>query len=117
MRAREKSMRANDTALFYPNEMSLRDARDLYFKHSGIGREYDVRWVTLKTPLFSFKFPNTKGRIKAAKLHDLHHIATGYPTTWKGEAEIGAWEVASGCRHYFWAWWLNFSAVFIGFVI
>ena len=30
------------------------------------------------------------------KLHDLHHIATGYATSLLGEAEISAWEFASG---------------------
>jgi NADPH:quinone reductase-like Zn-dependent oxidoreductase len=35
------------------------------------------------------------------KLHDIHHVLTGYDTTWRGKAEIGAWEIASGCgRHY-----------------
>lgn len=46
--------------------------------------------------------------------HDLHHVATGYGTTLVGEAEIGAWELASGCRHYYVAWILNLGAVVTG---
>src|SRR2546426_2460170 len=42
------------------------------------------------------------------------HVATGYDTTLVGEAEIGAWELASGCRHYYAAWILNLGAVVTG---
>ena len=101
----------------FPGGMTLGEARELYFRESGIGREYDVTWVRLKTPWFPLFFPNTKSRVRAAKLHDLHHIATEYPTTWKGEAEIGAWEIASGCGPYFWAWSLNSAAVLIGLML
>lgn len=72
--------------------------------------------MKLITPLFPIYFPNTKGRIRAAQLHDLHHIATGYKTDWAGEAEIGAWELASGCSNYFMAWLLNFYSFSFGLV-
>jgi hypothetical protein len=55
--------------------------------------------------------------VRAAKLHDLHHVATGYQTTWTGEAEIGAWEIASGCGRFVWAWLLNVGALAVGLVI
>ena len=42
---------------------------------------------------------------------------TGYSTTWTGEAEIAAWELAGGCGRYGWAWALNLSALPIGLVI
>ena len=40
-----------------------------------------------------FAFPNTAARVRAVRLHDLHHVATGYDTSVLGEAEIGAWEI------------------------
>ena len=55
--------------------------------------------------------------MRAVKLHDLHHVLTGYPTSWTGEGEIGAWELASGCRNHWAAWYLNFSAALIGLLI
>jgi ubiquinone biosynthesis protein Coq4 len=55
--------------------------------------------------------------VRAVKLHDLHHVVTGYETTWTGESEIGAWELASGCAGFFWAWYLNLSALAIGIAI
>ncbi|MBA2538194.1 MAG: hypothetical protein H0V17_01040 [Deltaproteobacteria bacterium] len=48
------------------------------------------------------------------KLHDLHHVATGYDTTWTGEAEIGAWEIGAGCGRYWAAWMLNLGATGVG---
>ena len=51
------------------------------------------------------------------KLHDLHHIVTNYDTSWTGESEIAAWELASGCRRHWVAWGLNLGALAIGLVI
>jgi hypothetical protein len=58
--------------------------------------------------------PNTKGRIAAVKIHDLHHLLTGYTANWKGEVEIGAWEIASGCGKFIPAWVLNFGSFTVG---
>jgi hypothetical protein len=54
---------------------------------------------------------------RAVRFHDLHHVVTGYDTTWTGEAEIGAWEVASGCAHHYAAWVLNLQALAVGLLI
>ena len=40
--------------------------------------------------------PNTKRHQWAIRLHDLHHVATGYGTDLVGEAEISAWEIRGG---------------------
>jgi hypothetical protein len=58
--------------------------------------------------------PNTKARIAAVRVHDLHHVATDYETTWVGEGEISAWELASGCGPYLAAWVLNLAGFGIG---
>jgi hypothetical protein len=39
---------------------------------------------------------------------------TGYATSWVGEAEIGAWEVASSCRGFIAAWVLNLLVMPVG---
>lgn len=49
-------------------------------------------------------------------LHDLHHVLTGYGTDVLGEAEIGAWELVSGCTSFF-LWWINASAVAVGLML
>jgi hypothetical protein len=73
--------------------------------------------VRLKAGPFGFAFPNTAARVRSVKLHDLHHVLTGYETTWSGEAEIAAWEIASGCKGHYAAWILNFGAFAIGLYI
>lgn len=59
-------------------------------------------------------FPNFDARRKAVFKHDIHHIATGYTSTFNGETEISAWEIASGCRHYWAAFLLDLHGMTIG---
>ena len=40
-----------------------------------------------------------------------------YETDWPGEAEIAAWEIASGCARYHAAWILNFGAFGAGLIV
>jgi len=100
----------------YPGSLSLRDARRGYFDANGFGDDggYSKRWVKVKVGPAAFWFPNTQGRVQAVRYHDLHHVATGYDTDLPGEGEIGAWEIASGCRGFFAAWWLNLIAMCFG---
>ena len=103
----------------YPGDMTLGEARALFFARSGLGREggYSDRWVRVEAKPFPFYFPNTRARVRAAKLHDLHHIALEYQTDWPGEAEIAAWEIASGCGRHGWAWLLNLGAFTVGMAL
>ena len=103
----------------YAASASLREARAQYFLRAGFdATTYTDAWVTLSIAGRPVRaFPNTAGRVRAVQLHDLHHVLTGYPTTWAGEGEIGAWELASGCRDHWAAWWLNFSAAFVGLFV
>jgi hypothetical protein len=103
----------------YPEHLTLHDARALFFARSGLGAEggYSDRWVRVEAKPFPFYFPNTRSRVRAAKMHDLHHIALEYETDWPGEAEIAAWEIASGCGRYVWAWLLNLGAFAVGMVL
>lgn len=99
----------------YADSATLRDARRVYFDANGFGADggYAKRWVKVKLGPLPFWFPNSAGRVRAVRYHDLHHVATGYDTDFAGEGEIGAWEVASGCRAFFAAWWLNLIAMSI----
>jgi hypothetical protein len=105
------------TATNYEPMMSVREARARYFADNGFGDDggYTDRWVTLyKLGPIPLGFPNTAGRVAAVRYHDLHHLATGYDTDIVGEAEIAAWELASGCSQYPAAWVLNSLALPIG---
>lgn len=102
----------------YPGDLSVREARSRYFAANDLGDGgYLDRWVKFKISVISIRLPNTKGRVAAVRFHDLHHLLTGYDTTWKGEAEIAAWEIASGCADHYAAWFLNAAAMSIGLAI
>jgi hypothetical protein len=87
--------------------LTLGEARARLFAVGGLGEDggYGAAWVRLKIWRIPFAFPNTAGRRRAVRFHDLHHVLTGYPTTWRGEFEIAAWEVATGIGRH-WAGWL-----------
>lgn len=102
----------------YAGAMRVRDARAQYFASNGFSDAgYSDDWVTIKLGPLPFVFPNTTTRKRAIPLHDLHHVATGYATTFRGEAEIGAWEIAAGCSDHWAAWVLNSSAFAYGLVL
>jgi hypothetical protein len=109
-------LRAKQPREHAPPSLTLREARARYFERAGFDQgSYTDRWVRLAVfglPLLAF--PNTAGRVRAVKLHDLHHVLTGYDTSWTGEGEIAAWELASGCRDHWAAWALNAAAALIG---
>lgn len=100
--------------------LRLGEGRRRYFDAWGFGDGgYDDRWVVLSklgsVPLLVF--PNTKARVRSVRLHDLHHVLTGYRADWTGEAEIAAWELAAGCADHGAAWALNLLALAYGVVI
>src|SRR5712691_2750024 len=103
----------------YPDTMSLRNARTLFFERGNLGADggYSSRWVRVESKPIAFYFPNCRSRVAAARLHDLHHIAAEYETDWAGEAEISAWEIASGCAHYHAAWILDLGGLYAGIAV
>jgi len=105
--------------LRYLDDRSLLEARNLFFCDAKLGADggYGDRWVRIEAKPIPFYFPNWPARVAAARLHDLHHIAGEYETDWPGEAEIAAWEIASGCARYHAAWILNLGAFSAGLVI
>lgn len=100
----------------YEDSLSMRDAITVYFaaNHFGPDGGYSDPWVKLKLGPITFYMPNTKSRVAAVRIHDLHHVATGYQTNWSGEFEISAWELAVGCGRFPAAWWLNLGGLMAG---
>lgn len=106
--------------MIYGPEMTLGEAREEYFRRSGFSSDggYSDRWIKVKVWRIPIWLPNTAGRVRAVKLHDLHHVLTEYQTTWRGEAEISAWELGSGGLNRFWAgWWLDLMNVAQGLLV
>jgi hypothetical protein len=104
----------------YPPQMTLGAARARYFELNNFGADggYDERWIKVKVWRIPIWLPNTAGRVRAVKLHDLHHVLTEYPTTWRGEAEISAWEIGTGgLNKYYAGWFLDLMNVAQGLLI
>jgi hypothetical protein len=103
----------------YDPQLTLREGRQQYFDAFGLGAAgYKAKWVTLrKLGPIPVGFPNSAARVRAVKIHDLHHVLTGYAADWTGEAEIGAWEVGASCHRHAAAWVLNLLALQYGFFI
>jgi hypothetical protein len=101
-----------------PDAATVASARDAYFAANGFSEAaYADRWARLKLGPIPLVFPNTSSRKRALPIHDLHHIATGFATTYTGEAEIGAWEIGGGCGDCAAAWLLNATTFAYGLVI
>lgn len=82
-----------------PAAMRVRDARDIYLAENGFTvAAYDS--ATAQGSFLGLKFavPNPPSHRRAIRLHDLHHVATGYGTDHAGEAEISAWQARRGLR-------------------
>jgi hypothetical protein len=105
---------------FVPDPSStLAVARDEYFRVNGFGADggYNADWVDFKLGPIPMPFPNTPARKRAVRFHDLHHALTGYGTDIRGELEISAWEVGSGCAGFVAAWQLNLSGMVGGLFV
>lgn len=99
----------------YDDNMLIKDALLQLFNHFNIpANAYTCKSFIIRIGKFPIQIPNIPARVKIARYHDIHHIITGYPANWRGEAEIGAWEIATGCRSSFIAWFLNTGAVIVG---
>ncbi len=101
----------------FSDELGLEEALKLFFDDDLVQDSeggYNARWAKIKMGPLTLAFPNSASRVRALKLHDLHHIAAGYDTSFVGESEIGAWEIAGGCADHWPAWVLNLSAMAMG---
>ena len=102
----------------YDETLTVKEALAQFFQRFGIPEDaYTAKYFTLAIGKFPLHVPNIPSRVFVARLHDVQHVLTGYPANWRGEAEIGAWEIATGCDRYFVAWFLNGGAVFIGLLL
>ncbi|MFT3694133.1 MAG: hypothetical protein QM831_13395 [Kofleriaceae bacterium] len=99
--------------------MDLATARKSYYEvnHFPDDGGASLPYVPLKLGPLTLKVPNTAGRKVALAYHDLHHVVTGYQTTFRGESEIAAWELASGCEHYPAAVMYNLAGLAFGAIV
>lgn len=83
----------------------------------------NVRWGRMKigrwqVPVLPLALPCRLGLRNALIVHDVHHVLTGYDTSYRGEAQLAAWELASGgCRTNLFFWGDRLSFVLIGLAL
>jgi hypothetical protein len=104
------------TLLDYPATETLRDARARYWEANGFGDDGGASkvWEIVKLGPIPIPIRNIEARKKAIRYHDLHHVLTGYDTNFAGEAEISAWELATGCSDKWVAWLIDFQILMLG---
>ena len=101
------------------DDRPLRTALAEYLAVAGLPADSGTsqRWVKVRLLGIPIVFPNFDARRAVLVEHDVHHLLTGYRTDWTGEAEIGAYEIATGCRHLWAAWFFNFGGFLFGLLI
>lgn len=105
------------TSIDTPDTRSAAEALGDFLAANGFTVEsYDAPTVAIPIGPVMIPLPNTEGRKAVVRLHDLHHVATGYGTDLIGEAEIGAWELRAGCTNLA-AHVYNGMAVLLGLVL
>lgn len=98
-----------------PDNLTLKEALPIFFaKYHFSEKDYTASTFIIKFGPVSFPLPNTEARKKAVPFHDLHHIITDFRADMRGECQIAAWEIASGCGKYYVAWFLNILAFYFG---
>lgn len=84
-------------------EPTLGQLRDQFRDVNGIP-ETNRRLEWIKVGPIPVPIPNPPARQRALRIHDLHHLVTGYQTDLAGEFEISAWECSAGLANEPLAW-------------
>jgi hypothetical protein len=98
--------------------VSVRLARSRFFAANGFPADggYETEFADAEFGPFAYRVPNLHARARALRIHDLHHLVTGYRTSWRGEAEISAWELGSGVGRHWYAWVIALFGFFTGLI-
>lgn len=83
--------------------MTLRTELNNFYQQNKIpengGEDHSSFEVPL--PFFNLTIPNFSWRKKMIHIHDVEHILNRQDTSWRGEAFIASWEIATGYLRYF----------------
>lgn len=98
---------------------TVREVIERHRMESGMAADGGIsdRWVVLWVGRMPMPFLNTRARRRALMAHDVNHLVAGVGAGNVGEAEISAWELASGrCGKYAAAWMLDLAGLLLGLV-
>ena len=86
-------------------EERVAEARERYLARNGLREEdYALSHFAVRVGRFTMRLPNPRARREVVAFHDLHHVATGFPTSWIGEIQVSAWEFGAGLGGHWVAW-------------
>ena len=89
------------------HEVTVGDALAKFYAEHNFGDEGGINdaFAYAKVGPISMPIPNTAARKEVIWLHDVHHLLNNYDTTWAGEGQVSAWELAAGgfgTKMYIW---------------
>jgi hypothetical protein len=105
--------------------MTVHDALGDYFERRGVKPESESvdewlreKWAYMSIGRCRVPIKPLYGYKKVVVLHDVHHLVTGYDTTWAGEFEVAAWELGSGgCGPYLLMWQNRILTMLLGTIL
>ena len=103
--------------LTFSDQSTPREILKEFYRNYNLGEDGGIGDPYVKIELYknlAIYFPNFNERKKAVLKHDIHHLATGYTSVLKGETEISAWELSSGCFNYLAAFLINMHGMMMG---
>lgn len=82
--------------------MTVSEKLTMFYKENNLSEEggVDEDFFYLKFRLFKVKLPNSQFRKNVVHIHDIQHILYDCDISWKGEAFIAGWEIATGLWKY-----------------
>jgi hypothetical protein len=99
------------------DHLKIKDALPILYKSYNLKPDGGLHDSSVKIELlkkFSLYIPNFETRQKVVLKHDIHHVVTGYSAEMKGETEISAWELSTGCTHNWFAFSINILGMMSG---
>ena len=92
------------------DDLTVQDALQVLYKKYDLQTDGGVNNPSVEIRIMrgvTFYLPNFQARRKVVLRHDVHHLVTGYSAVMKGEIEISAWEISTGCTQNWFALVIN----------
>lgn len=99
------------------DNITVKEALPVFYKNYNLPPDGGTNDASVKIELlkgFYMYIPNPDARKKVVLKHDIHHLITGYTGLLKGETEISAWELSTGCTGNWVAFTINTYGMMMG---
>jgi len=99
------------------DDITVKEALPAFYKNYNLPPDGGVDDSSVKIELMQGVYmyiPNPDDRKKVVLKHDIHHLVTGYTGILKGETEISAWELSTGCYSNWVAFTINTYGMMTG---